>query len=59
MKLDIPQTFCQCCGDEITGEVINANPWDVPNGVYYQFCSNECVAHCEEEHQEYLDSYHV
>lgn len=50
-------SFCQCCDTEIVGEIVKANPWEIGNGVYYEFCSAECVEHCEEEHKEYLDSY--
>lgn len=48
-------SYCQCCNSAIEGEIVRANPWEVANGVWYEFCSHECVEHCEEEHQEYLD----
>lgn len=48
---------CACCGEVIVGEVEKADPWQ--DGVDLDFCSAECVEHCEEQHQEYLDSCEV
>lgn len=47
--------FCNCCHEQIIGEVVEANPWN--DETVAEFCSWECVEHTEDQHQEYLDSY--
>ena len=48
---------CTCCHAELTSEVVLADVYN--DGRDLEYCSAECVEHCEEEEQEYLDSYDV
>ena len=51
------QTFCSCCHELITEEVVRTDAYN--DGEEADYCSWECVEHVQEQHQEYLDSYDV
>lgn len=49
--------YCACCSEEIVGEVCYGDPWD--DSEDQAFCSWECIEHCQEQQNEYLDSLDV